>query len=381
MTTPGVGGASLVRGDALRIPLADNSVDLIVTSPPYFALRAYEDGGSVLRGQIGGEPTPGAFLDALWAVTAECWRVLKPTGSLFVNLGDKYAGSGGHNNSPFGGAHRGPASYTKASDGVRPKSLLGLPWRWVLGCIDGRGAPNGERWILRAELVWSKPNGMPESVTDRVRRSHEQFFHLTKNAAYYAAIDDLREPHATGSHEHRRSERTDRRAAAAARWGHRGDKNAQLPPQPGDHGAFHPLGRLPGSVWSIPTEPLLIPDELGIDHFAAFPTEWPRRLILGWSPAGFCLECGATRRAPLDPSVGEACDCATPAAPTRPAVVLDPFGGTGTVAMVARSLGRHGISLDLSADYVRLARWRVFDSSHASRVLRRTWTERQGVLL
>ncbi|MEK9724720.1 MAG: site-specific DNA-methyltransferase, partial [Rhodospirillaceae bacterium] len=137
---------SLVRGDAVSLPLADESVDLIVTSPPYFALRSYTDGGEHYDGQIGSEDTPAAFLEALWAVTAECKRVLKPSGSMWVNLGDKYG----------------------------DKSLMGLPWRYAIGCIDNLGL------ILRAEVVWSKPNGLPESVTDRVRRSHEQWFMFTK---------------------------------------------------------------------------------------------------------------------------------------------------------------------------------------------------------
>jgi len=92
--------AALVRSDATAIPLGDNTVDLIVTSPPYFALRSYQDGGEHYGGQIGSEATPTAFLEALWAVTAECWRVLKPSGSLFVNLGDKYAGSNGASGAP-----------------------------------------------------------------------------------------------------------------------------------------------------------------------------------------------------------------------------------------------------------------------------------------
>jgi len=113
--------------------------------------------------------------------------------------------------------------------------------------------------------------------------------------------------------------------------------------------ACHPLGRLPGSVWSIPSEPLKVPDDLGVDHFAAFPQEWPRRLILGWCPPD--------------------------------GVVLDPFAGTGTVPMVARALGRTGIGIDLSADYLRLASWRVFESGHAAKSTARTNGERQGTLL
>ena len=368
-------GASLIRADAIRLPLRDESVDLIVTSPPYFALRSYHDGGEHYDGQIGAEPTPAAFLEALWAVTAECWRVLKPSGSLFVNLGDSYAGSGGHNNATIGGTGRGPAAYTKATDGVRERSLRGIPWRYAIGCTDGHAAPNDERWILRAELVWAKPTAIPEPHTDRVRRTHETWFHLTKKPGAFGETDELR----------------------------------------GD------LGGAPGSVWTVAFEPLNVPEHVGVDHYAAFPTEWPRRLVLGWSPSGICTRCDEPRAPVIERErvvdfdavdqyrgpgavgknaqtgektgafgrniggrvsiVGYACACAEPTAPTRPAVVLDPFGGTGTVAMVARTLGRFGVSLDLSADYLRLARWRVFDSGHAARVERRTWTERQGALL
>jgi DNA modification methylase len=413
---------TLTRGDAVAIPLADESVDLIVTSPPYFALRSYQDGGEHYDGQIGSEESPQAFLEALWAVTAECARVLKPSGSIWVNLGDKYAGSGGHNNAglvgkavapppgvvvgPTGhGARRrsAPDSYNKTSiGGARPKSLMGLPWRYAIGCVDQLGL------ILRAEVVWSKPNGLPESVTDRVRRSHEQWFHFAKEPRYFAAMDEVREAHAEKSLTHR--------------GGGQAHGNARNPDNNfGSDKArvIDPLGKLPGSVWTIPSEPLTVPDHLGVDHFAAFPQEWPRRIILGWSPSGYCVECGqprvpcvekdapeptavyqeqARKRSPMNGGVGKvtlgasadewhrtitgyACACPTPDAPTRPAVVLDPFGGTGTVAMVARALGRYPVHMDLSADYLRLAQWRIYESGHASKTTERTNRERQGVLL
>jgi len=173
---------------------------------------------------------------------------------------------------------------------------------------------------------------------------------------------------------------------------------------------YNPLGKLPGSVWSVPSEPLRVPDHLP-QHFAAFPQEWPRRLILGWSPSGICTVCGEGRRPVVEkertPYLGDprdlrkrtsvnggerkwqdaeatitgyACACPDTSAPTRPAVVLDPFGGTGTVAMVARSLGRYGVSIDLSADYLRLARWRIWESGHAAKAIRRTHEEAQGVM-
>ena len=345
----------LLQADAVALPLADDSVDLVVTSPPYFALRSYRDDGEHYDGQIGSEATPQEFLDALWAVTRECVRVLKPSGSLWVNLGDKYAGSGGHNNAGLAKPHTGsitfagqaknkqsrppirrdaPASYNKASAHARPKSLLGLPWRYAIGCIDDLGL------ILRAEVVWSKPNGLPESVTDRVRRSHEQWFHFTLEPRYFSAVDEIREEYAPAS-----LDATPGAACFKAR--------ATVPGGQRRGGAedwsINPKGKVPGSVWSIPSEPLQVPDDLGVDHFAAFPQEWPRRLILGWCPAD--------------------------------GVVLDPFAGTGTVPMVARALGRVGVGVDLSADYLRLARWRVFQSGHASKTVARTNAERQGSLL
>jgi len=322
----------LVQADAVALPLADDSVDLVVTSPPYFALRSYQDDGEHVAGQIGSEATPAEFLDALWAVTSECVRVLKPSGSLWVNLGDKYAGSGSHNNSGIATTNRNaPAAYTKASGHARPKSLMGLPWRYALGCIDDLGL------ILRAEVIWSKPNGLPESIKDRVRRSHEQWFHFTLEPRYFSAIDEVREPYTDPP---TKAQPSKAHAAGATR-------NRALSP---DHDLKHnPRGKLPGSVWSIPTEPLRVPDDLGVDHFAAFPQEWPRRLILGWCPPD--------------------------------GVVLDPFAGTGTVPMVARALGRTGIGVDLSTDYLRLAAWRVFESGHAQKSIAKTNHARQSALL
>lgn len=343
-----VGTAEVIKANALELPLPNESVDLVITSPPYFALRSYRDDGEHYGGQIGSEATPSEFIDALIAATREMMRVLKPSGSIWVNLGDKYAGSGGHNNAGIsnkstlsGNGHTGgvgkagpqkikatlrsaPDSYNKASDGVRSKSLMGLPWRYAIRCIDELGL------ILRAEVIWSKPNGLPESVRDRVRRSHEQWFHFVKLPTYFAGIDEVREAH-TG---HRGN---DSKPAASSNSGtnHRAlARNMDL---------FNPLGKLPGSVWTVPTEPLKVPAHLGVDHFAAFPTAWPSRIIQGWSPI--------------------------------PAVVLDPFGGTGTVAMVAKALGRHGISVDLSADYCRLAEWRTNDQKTLFKVRSKVYGE------
>lgn len=477
-----------IRGNALQIPMADESVDLIITSPPYFALRSYRDGDEHYAHQIGSEPTPREFLEALWAAMAECWRVLKPEGSCWINLGDKYAGSGGHNNSALAQLHQNhgrpstdrhakadeswkatrrnaPDSYNKAAD-VRAKSLMGLPWSFATGCIGafpfepGLAAPDGQTWILRAEVVWDKPNGLPESVTDRVRRSHEQWFHFTKSPRCFSAIDEIREPSVSANRPQETKNGKDHRIED-------GSRSAEMKSLTELH--LNPLGRPPGSVWTVPSEPLMVPDWARErwnlpDHFAAFPQEFPRRIILGWSPSGICQKCGEGRRPVVEKALratgnatgrvkardgaepdgnargwnaegytlgateatitGYACACTPRAdnvsgpgdgskphkaaqrvnsydwqawknrepkpceydltnwtpAPTRPAVILDPFGGTGTVAMVAKALGRIGMSLDLSADYCRLADWRINHSNHAKKSEARTWAERQGVL-
>jgi len=191
---PTVGSVQILRGNALALALADESVDLIVTSPPYFGLRSYQDGGEHYAGQIGDEPTPAEFVDALIAATAEMVRVLKPSGSIWVNLGDKYSststpGPQSQNTTMTGGRHKGVENIAqrRLTSSVPAKSLIGIPWRYAIRCIDDLGL------ILRAEVIWSKPNGLPESVTDRVRRSHEQWFHFTKEPRYFSAVDEIRE--------------------------------------------------------------------------------------------------------------------------------------------------------------------------------------------
>lgn len=500
------GSAIVVQGNALKLPLPPDSVDLVVTSPPYWSLRSYQDAGEHYEGQLGSEETPELFVDGQLAAIAEMARVLKPTGSIFLNYGDKYAGSGSHNNSNLRnhtkhGAEseikkrRGsPERYHRARGGVHAKSLMGLPWRIALGATDRL-----DLW-LRAEIIWSKINGIPESVGDRVARTHEQWFHLTKRATYFTGIDEIRQPQ-----EHLEHGQLGSDTVMGEKWREPLDALAR-PNTLGETRELHPLGKLPGSVWECPSEKLLLPeyfieDDRGwrlfgdnagsekakretraalwryaqhrhdeglellrvgeIDHYAAFPTWWPWRLITGFAPVGICTACNEPRKPTTNVSYrkrqerhhndrhtglgharrpgsvetidadairqieGYVCSC-TPftqklkppkgkrpingdhdprhavkewgvgvrrvtyreyhldewdAPPTRPAVVLDPFGGTGTTALVARALGRIGISVDLSADYTRLARWRIFQSSHAARVAARANAERQASLL
>jgi DNA modification methylase len=399
----------IIRGDARHLPLADASVDLIVTSPPYYALRDYRDGDSSLIGQIGSEATPQEYVAALLECTREWMRVLRPGGSIFVNLGDKYSDrTGGKHRSGDGLVGRGEqAGILPQTRGPLEKSLLGLPWRYALGCIDDLGL------ILRAEVIWSKPNGLPESVTDRVRRAHETWFHFVRQPQYFSAVDEIREAHSRPWVPGRNG---GGRPAAARTGDHLNTGLATSTP--------HALGALPGSVWEIATQPLKVPDHIahatccsgrkrpgcedGLSHYAAFPTSWPRRIILGWSPSGICTVCGEGRRpvtharrmaaGPQSESVslrtaearmrrqgatsslgtydspavtvtGYACACPDTNAPTRPALVVDPFGGTGTTALVADVLGRRGVSIDRSADYCRLAAWRTRDPTERARAL------------
>ena len=302
------GSALIIKADARSIPLPDESVDLIITSPPYWSHR--DNGHSA---QVGLEASYAAFLEALWAITAECARVLKPSGSMFVNLGDRSSGSGGYNNAGVDPKSKGPRRYIKTGSrgpdqgsrqgetrtivchqpatmpsDVPPQSLMGLPWRYALGCVDRH------RLLLRAPIIWSK-NCIPKNARDRVEIRHEDVFHFAKRSPCYSNADYV----------------------------HRWD-----------------------SVWRIPTEPVVYPDWVGEEHSSTFPQELPRRAILGWCPPG--------------------------------GVVLDPFGGSGTTAMVARVLGRVGISSDLS--YHRAARWRIFQSHHWEKTLNAVARENQGDL-
>jgi DNA modification methylase len=311
----------ILQGDARNLPIADASVDLIVTSPPYFGQRSYQDGGEHYDGQIGDESSPYDFLDALLEVTAEMVRVLKPSGSIWVNLGDKYCSPGGHTDSGVSSRLEGRRNLrvqgrpdrSTTGHGVKPKSLFGLPWRYAIRCVDDLGL------ILRRDQIWKKTNPTPESATDRTHTHHEYLFHFTVRPRYYGDLTELR----TAPSGYTRPQ--------AARVTPAGQRPRMI------SDSVNPEGRAPGSVWEIATTPLEVPAELGVDHYAAFPLELPRRVVTGWCPPG--------------------------------GLVLDPFGGTGTTALAARALGRNAISVDLSRDYCRLAQWRTTDPGELARAM------------
>lgn len=265
-----------VCADARRLPLADSSVDLTVTSPPFFRQRRYG-----ATHEIGREATSEAYVAELTAATEEIRRVLKPTGSAFVNLGDKYQNG----------------------------SLLGLPGLYHAACLR-----IGLK--VRAEIVWRKTSPMPESVTRRVRRAHEVWLHLTgPRDDFYANLDPLRYPHSPVTLARARRGRVTPHAPA----GQTPQRRRETVP--------NPLGALPGSVWDMPAAKALRPPAGLPRHTASFHEEWPRRFIVAWCPPG--------------------------------GVVLDPFGGSGTTAVVAASMGRVGITVDSDPGQCATARWRA----------------------
>src|SRR5262252_4692534 len=177
----------LIRGDARTIPLCDGCVDCVVTSPPYYGLRNY--GAS---GQLGLEPTPEAYVANLVAVFREIRRVLNPYGTVWLNLGDSYSGSG----MPGGTTSNGSATrfdrmfhgFRREGVGwVKQKDLLGIPWRVAF-------ALQADGWYLRSDIIWSKPNPMPESVTDRPTKAHEYVFLLATQERYFYDAAAIAEP-------------------------------------------------------------------------------------------------------------------------------------------------------------------------------------------
>lgn len=395
--------------------LPDDSVDVIVTSPPYWALRDYG-----IKGQLGAENDFDDYLQRLWRIFDEARRVLKQDGTCWINLGDTYASPGTLNAKSYGdgGSKRSViSSEMRAKQGVgrtnrlQAKSLIGIPERFALGMLE-RG------WILRNKIVWHKPNRMPSSATDRFACSWEYLFLFVKSKRYYFDLDAVREPHKRGTPLAER----DFQRMMAGRHTYSGKRlRGGLPPS---FKAGHPLGRAPDDTvsiapqlgrhrgkehgwasqprhpfsherkyaagtnddyWEIPTRPFT-----GA-HFAVFPEALVERPIKT-APEQICVKCGAPRqritrairtnprsnisalrqaakgrdRKIAQPTVKYEVaryttgwtDCGCKAR-FAPALVLDPFIGSGTTAVVAKRLGRDYLGFDLNPDYVKLARERV----------------------
>lgn len=362
------GDVRLFHGDALEVlrHLPSESVDCCVTSPPlpYWGLRDYG-----CDGQIGLESSPDEWVGRLVAVFAECRRVLAPHGTVWLNVGDAYAASGGAGKQGATG-QRATRSHTadgslksRVPAGVKPKDLLGLPWLLAF-------ALRADGWWLRSEVIWAKPNPMPESVRDRPTKAHEQVFLLTKQPSYWYDAEALREPATDVGRENGRDGRIEptgaRPPGTTARTLARLDYSGR--------------GRNARSVWSIATESF--PGE----HFATCPTELVRRCIASGCPERVCRECGTPSERVVDVAyenpgnrttngprsmerrhvtagfaqrlervvtVGGWTSCGHDA--WRPGVVVDPFVGSGTTALVARRLGLHAIGAELNETYLEIA--------------------------
>jgi site-specific DNA-methyltransferase (cytosine-N4-specific) len=306
-------------GRALDIAreLPDESVNCIVTSPPYFNLRDYDG----IEGQYGLEATPAEYVENLRALFAELHRVLAADGTLWLNLGDTYSSradaSAGHSS---GRARpRVMPRRVNTSAGLGPKQKLGIPWRVAFALQD-------DGWILRNEIIWSKPNAKPESVTDRLTSRHEHVFLFSKCLSYWFDLTPLREPttfgdpdggsdRATGSGSTRSRGRASRRTEGT-NMGATGSR----------HTASHSVGRNPGDVWTIPIQPF--PGE----HFAAMPPNLAIAAVLaGCKPDG---------------------------------VVLDPCSGSGTTGLAAQRTGRRYVGIDLHPGYLDLSlRTRLRDAA------------------
>lgn len=310
---------TILTGDALtrlrQLPSA--SVDCVVTSPPYYQLRDY---GS--PGQLGLEPTVTGWVSNLRAVLAEATRVLKPPGSLWLNLGDSFS--------------------RHTSYGAPPKSLLLAPERLLL-------ALTSDGWLVRNKVVWVKPNAMPTSVRDRLSLTYEPVYFLVRSPRYFFDLDAIREPHRSGGAKAARPPLGQAPAWAGPLAGTQdGLRRARAKGMPG-----HPLGKNPGDVWSIATR------GFRGAHFASFPEALVRRPLLATCPEQVCTACGQPwLRRPRTDRLGDLVRCGCDA-PTRPGVVLDPFFGTGTVGVVAQQLGRDWLGIELNPSYVLLAETRL----------------------
>lgn len=274
----------ILQGDALTTlkTLADESVQMCVTSPPYWGLRDYG-----IEGQAGLESNPDDYVKGMVGVFREVKRVLKDAGTLWLNLGDSYATQPGKGNNvpqtkwkantyPEAAGHR-----SLAFPGLKPKDLVGIPWRVAF-------ALQADGWYLRSDIIWHKPNPMPESVTDRPTKSHEYLFLLTKSEKYYYDIDAIREPHVTGARPDKWEGRT-YNGKGPNDGGADGRRN-------GNARAYNlnPLGRNKRSVWTIPTRPYK-----GA-HFATFPPALVEPCVLAGSrPAGKRCDCGEVIATPL----------------------------------------------------------------------------------
>lgn len=383
----------LICADARELPLEDESVDCIVTSPPYWGLRDYK-----LKGQIGLEPTIEEYVAEIGKCLKEMYRVLKKTGCLFLNIGDTYATHTSKRSGQFGKDIKAGFDdvYTqkRLPQTVPEKCLCLIPDRIRLLMVD-------MGWIIRNRVIWHKPNSMPSSVKDRFSNAYEDVIFAVKQQKYWFDLDAVREPHSypedvsrrmrqdkavgvnpfmKGSDQARHSgpsgqskfDGTQYAGAGSKIKGHSGyySKDGEL--------LINPAGKNPGDVWTINTEPY--PKA----HYATFPQKLVKKCLLAGCPKEICTKCGKARvritKTSLDvdhkqkdrqrSSVGNSrwhkfpeergtlivqtigwtdCGCGEG---FRPGVMLDPFCGSGTALKVGIELGLDVIGVDKKQEYL-----------------------------
>jgi len=318
----------IIPGDvleALRL-FPDNLVQTVVTSPPYWGLRDYG-----VSGQLGLEQTPEEYISKLVEIFEEVKRVLRHDGTVWLNMGDSYAqgGRGGAFSEKSAkqatnfGSLLGPK---KAPVGMKPKDLCGIPWMVAF-------ALRADGWYLRSDIIWSKPNPMPESVTDRPTKSHEYIFLLTRSPKYYYDADAIKEKaetapndksgHKFGGKKNNTVEYTHSNKPGKKWVPEYGGGGSNFKGHSGNQGADGTIYILRNkrTVWEVATHPY--PEA----HFAVFPEKLIKPCILAGSPEG--------------------------------GLVLDLFMGSGTTALVAKNLNRNYVGIELNAEYIKMAEKRL----------------------
>lgn len=309
------------EGDCLESlrAMPAGSVQCCVTSPPYWGLRDYGHGD-----QLGMEETPDLFVANMVKVFSEVRRVLRDDGTLWLNIGDSYAAStrsaGASMSSTLAtkptanktAAQRAQGTWRTQLAGMKPKDLCGIPWLLAF-------ALRADGWYLRSEIIWAKPNPMPESVTDRPTKAHEQVFLLTKSPRYFYDADAVREPiKPSSTHSGLNSD------PATKKWGADANNSRNDNDWSGERFADY-RGPNKRTVWKVPTQGF--PGA----HFATFPPKLIEPMILAGSKPGD--------------------------------TILDPFSGSGTTGMVALRHDRSYIGLELNPEYAELSRNRIRDDA------------------
>lgn len=320
----------IVVGDAFtrlsRMP--GGSVDCVITSPPYFSLRNYD-----ADGQLGLEAHVNQWVDNLAAISEQVARVLVPTGTFWLNLGDTYS--------------------THPRQGAQRKSLLMAPERLALRLQrDG--------WIVRNKIVWAKPNPMPTSIGDRLNTTYEVIYVLARQSHYFFDLDAIRVPHLSTRTRHPSTGRTSVRKEA---WrGPNSDTVTGLAALKASGQVGHPLGKNPGDVWTI------TPGGYRSAHHAIYPLTLAERMIAAGCPEARCTRCRLPWKRTVIRGLGQVatrsalhptCDCT---AASEPGLVVDPFMGSGTSAVAAENLGRDWLGIELNPDFAAAARTRICDA-------------------